>query len=155
VTPEEGPVIRRAVVADLPGLAELLVSGALPGAPRAEDPTEADRYEAALEEIDGAGGEILVAERRGEVVGVCQLLVFRHLQHNGGLCAELESVHVHPDHRGAGIGRALVAAAVERARGRGCYRVQLTSNRQRQDAHRFYESLGFAPSHVGYKLRLD
>jgi GNAT superfamily N-acetyltransferase len=96
-----------------------------------------------------------VAERRGEVVGVCQLLVFRHLQAKGGLCAELESVHVHPDHRGTGIGGSLVGAAVDRARALGCYRIQLTSNRQRDDAHRFYESLGFAPTHVGYKMRFD
>jgi GNAT superfamily N-acetyltransferase len=131
------------------------MSGAVPGAPNAEDPADPDRYEVALEEIQGAGGEVLVAERRSEVVGFCQLLVFRHLQAKGGLCAELESVHVHADHRGQGIGGALVHAAVDRARALGCYRVQLTSNRQREEAHRFYERLGFQPTHVGYKLRLD
>ena len=83
------------------------------------------------------GSAVLGAEWRGEVVGFCQLLVFRHLQAKGGLCAELESVHVHSDHRGTGIGRALVRAAVDRARARGCYRVQLTSNRRREDARRF------------------
>jgi GNAT superfamily N-acetyltransferase len=155
VTPAEGLLIRRAVAGDFPRIVELLVSGAVPGALRAEDPADADRYRAALEEIEAAGGEVLVAELGGEVVGVCQLLVFRHLQAKGGLCAELESVHVHPDHRGEGIGHALVGAAVERARAIGCYRVQLTSNRERPDAHRFYESLGFAPTHVGYKMRLD
>jgi GNAT superfamily N-acetyltransferase len=131
------------------------MSGALPGAPNTEDPTDTDRYQGALEEIQNAGGELLVVERRGEVVGFCQLLVFRHLQAKGGLCAELESVHVHADHRSTGIGGALVRAAVDRARARGCYRVQLTSNRRRADAHRFYESLGFEPTHVGYKMRLD
>jgi GNAT superfamily N-acetyltransferase len=90
----------------------------------------------------------------GEVVGLCQLIVFRHLQSRGGRCAEIESVHVHPDHRGAGIGGALVRRAIERARELGCYRVQLTSNSARTDAHRFYERLGFVPSHVGYKLLL-
>jgi GNAT superfamily N-acetyltransferase len=155
VTRGEGQSIRRAVAADLPRIVELLIAGALPGAPNTEDSTDADRYQDALEEIQGAGGEVLVVERRGEVVGFCQLLVFRHLQAKGGLCAELESVHVQAEHRGTGIGRALVRAAVDRARALGCYRVQLTSNRQRQDAHRFYESLGFEPSHVGYKLRLD
>ena len=91
----------------------------------------------------------------GEVVGVCQLIVFRHLQARGGLCAEVESVHVHPDHRGAGIGAALLHEAMERARALGCYRVQLTSNTARPDAHRFYERLGFVPSHVGFKLLLE
>jgi GNAT superfamily N-acetyltransferase len=155
VTPEEGPSIRRAVAADLPRIVELLMSGALPGVPTTEDPTDADRYQDALEDIQRAGGEVLVAERRGEVAGFCQLLVFRHLQAKGGLCAELESVHVDADQRGAGIGRALVRAAVDHARALGCYRVQLTSNRRREEAHRFYESLGFEPTHVGYKLRLD
>src|SRR6516165_10480698 len=80
VTPEEGPSIRRAVPTDLPRLVELLMSGALPGAPDTEDPTEADRYRVALDEIQGAGGEVLVAERSGEVIGFCQLVFFRHLQ---------------------------------------------------------------------------
>jgi GNAT superfamily N-acetyltransferase len=155
VTPAEGPSIRRAVAADLPRLVELLMSGALPGAPNDEDPTDADRYQDALEEIRAGGSDVLVAERGGEVVGFCQLLVFRHLQAKGGLCAELESVHVHADERGKGVGGVLVRAAVDRARALGCYRVQLTSNRQREEAHRFYESLGFEPTHVGYKLRLD
>ena len=87
-------------------------------------------------------------------MGVCQLIVFRHLQHRGGRCAEIESVHVHPDFRGSGIGSALLRDAVERARRLGCYRVQLTSNIVRADAHRFYERLGFVPSHAGFKMSL-
>ena len=96
-----------------------------------------------------------MAEVHGEVVGTCQLIVFRHLQAHGGRCAEIESVHVHPDHRGAGVGAALVGEAVARARALGCYRVQLTSNTARPDAHRFYERLGFSPSHVGFKMLLE
>jgi GNAT superfamily N-acetyltransferase len=95
-----------------------------------------------------------VAELDGEVVGVCQLIVFRHLQAHGGLCAEVESMHVHPDHRSGGAGAALLAEAVARAGALGCYRIQLTSNTARSDAHRFYERLGFVPSHVGFKMRL-
>ncbi len=55
-----------------------------------------------------------MAEVEGEVVGVCQLIVFRHLQARGGLCAEIESVHVHPDHRGSGVGSALLRAPSSR-----------------------------------------
>jgi GNAT superfamily N-acetyltransferase len=95
-----------------------------------------------------------VAERAGVVVGVCQLIVFRHLQAHGGLCAEVESMHVHPDHRNGGVGAALIGEAIARARAQGCYRLQLTSNAARPDAHRFYEWLGFVPSHVGFKMRL-
>jgi GNAT superfamily N-acetyltransferase len=108
-----------------------------------------------LRDIDRSGSALLVAELDGEVVGVCQLIVFRHIQAGGGRCAEIESVHVHPDRRGLGIGTALLRHAIERARALGCYRVQLTSNTVREDAHRFYGSLGFVPSHVGFKLSLD
>ena len=84
-----------------------------------------------------------------------QLLVFRHLQHRGGLCAELESVHVREDHRSRGIGAALVSAAEDLARERGCYRVQLTSNNARHDAHRFYETHGYTATHQGFKKLLS
>jgi len=150
-----GLVIRRATGADLGRAVELLVLGALPGGPARVEDAAAAAYAAALREIDDAGGTVLVAERDGEVIGVCQLIVFRHLQASGGLCAEIESVHVHPDHRGSGVGTALLREAVARARALGCYRVQLTSNARREDAHRFYERLGFSPTHVGFKMLLE
>ncbi len=152
-----GPVIRPATESDLGRIVELLVLGAVPGGPpSAEDPLDLGPYRAAWRHIADAddGGVVLVATDADEVVGVCQLIVFRHLQAHGGLCAELESVHVHPDHRGAGVGGALLREAIARARGLGCYRVQLTSNTARPDAHRFYERLGFVPSHVGFKMPL-
>ncbi len=155
--PPDGLLIRRATEADLPRAIELLALGAVPGAPprSAEAPDQIGPYRSALREIDAAGGAVLVAVLGSEVTGVCQLLVFRHLQARGGLCAELESVHVHPEHRATGVGSALVREAVEWARALGCYRVQLTSNAVREDAHRFYERLGFTASHVGFKLWLS
>ncbi len=149
-----GLVTRRATEADLGRAVEVLALGAVPGTASAEDPSDLTPYRAALRGLQDASGAVLVAEVGGEVVGICQLIVFRHLQARGGLCAELESVHVHPDHRGRGIGSVLVRDAVARAREMGCYRVQLTSNRARPEAHRFYQRLGFEPSHVGFKLPL-
>ena len=96
-----------------------------------------------------------MADRGGVPVGMCQLVVVRHFQAQGGRCATLESVHVHPDHRSQGIGGALIEAAVERARRAGCYRVQLTSNKVRTDAHRFYRRHGFEPTHEGFQRLLD
>jgi len=155
MTPQ-GLVIRPATESDLGRAVELLLLGAPPGGPpRVEDPDDIGPYAASLREIDAAGGVVLVAELGGEVVGVCQLIVFRHLQARGGRCAEIESVHVHPDHRGCGVGTALVRDAVGRARALGCYRVQLTSDARRQDAHRFYERLGLSPTHVGFKMLLE
>lgn len=147
--------IRPAAEADVPALVALLVGGAVSGmAEDREDTTDAGLYRAALAEIEATGNTVLVAEQQGVVVGMCQLLVFRHLQERGGRCAELESVHVRADCRARGIGSALVRAAVDEARARGCYRVQLTSNARRDGAHRFYRRLGFEPSHVGFKLQL-
>ena len=148
-------VLRRAEEADLAAMVELLALGAVPGAPpRTDDDADLGPYRAALRDIAAGDGALLVADREGDVVGVCQLIVFRHLQARGELCAEIESVHVHPDHRGGGVGTALMGAAIARARELGCSRVQLTSNVARADAHRFYERLGFVASHVGFKMPL-
>ena len=143
-------IVREATEDDIPRMVELLVHGTL--VEGKEDPTDLAPYRSALAEIARGPGAVLVAEVGGQLVGVCQLIVFRHLQSKGGLCAEVESVHVHPDYRGHGIGGVLMRAAVQRARELGCYRVQLTSNNARPEAHRFYERLGFEPSHRGFKL---
>jgi GNAT superfamily N-acetyltransferase len=147
-------VVRPAAATDVTRVVALLRHGALDDG--AEDPDDSDGYGAAPAEIAGTPGcEVPVVEVDGEVVSVCQVIVFRHLQHRGGRCGELESIHVDPDHRGRGIGTVLVTAAVDPARAAGCYRVQLTSDRRRPDAHRFYERAGFTPSHVGFKRLLD
>ncbi len=144
--------IRTANPADAHRLAGLMAGGAL--VPKDLDDTEAIA-EALAEIARTPGSDVLVAEVDGRVVGMCQLITFRHVQHGGGLCAEIESLHVHSDHRSSGIGGALLEEAVSRAREAGCYRVQLTSNTARSDAHRFYEGHGFQPTHVGFKRLLD
>ncbi|HLN17016.1 MAG TPA: GNAT family N-acetyltransferase [Acidimicrobiales bacterium] len=149
-------VVREARRGDEARLGELLRLGALDGS--ADGVERPGALRAALDEILATpGSTVLVAECGGEVVGLCQLVTFRHLQAGGGRCAELESVHVHPAWRSRGVGGQLLEAAVERADRLGCYRVQLTSNRARPDAHRFYVAHGFVPSHVGFKrlLRRD
>lgn len=151
----DGPgavVVRAATEPDIPRIVELFAHGSL--VEGKEDPADLAPYRAALTEIASRPGGVLVAEVGGEVVGACQLFVFRHLQSRGGLCAEVESVHVHPAHRGQGIGHVLMRAAIAQARDLGCYRVQLMSNHERTRAHRFYEGLGFVPSHQGFKLAL-
>jgi GNAT superfamily N-acetyltransferase len=152
--PPGGVVVRIATEADVGRLADLMNLGGVPGRPPRETPDDPEPYQRALRDMEDDAGGVLVAEVDGEVVGVCQLIVFRHLQARGGLCAEIESVHVHPDRRAQGIGTVLVRTAIERARTAGCYRVQLTSNEVRHDAHRFYERLGFTSSHLGFKLAL-
>lgn len=147
-----GVVVRSARVDDLEAIVACMAAGAL--VEGREDASDLAPYRTALDEAQLVPSDVLVAEADGEVVGVAQFIVFRHLQYRGRLCAELESVHVRPDHRGRGIGTLLVTAAVERARSIDCHRIQLTSNVARTSAHRFWERMGFVPSHVGYKLPL-
>lgn len=151
---DPGPLrIRPAVGADAGAIAAILAAGSLRSA---EDPSGLAAYRAALDEIEADPlSRVLVAELAGSVVGACQLIMFRHLQERGGLCAEIESMHVASGHRSAGIGAALLEAAVEAARSAGCYRIQLTSNKARGDAHRFYARHGFEASHEGFKLYLS
>jgi ribosomal protein S18 acetylase RimI-like enzyme len=90
----------------------------------------------------------------GEVVGCLQLDIIHGLSRMGMTRGQIEGVRVSSAHRGHRIGEQLVRAAIDRARENGCGAVQLTSDRTRVDAHRFYERLGFVTSHVGMKLTL-
>ncbi|GGQ02766.1 MULTISPECIES: GNAT family N-acetyltransferase [Streptomyces] len=89
------------------------------------------------------------------VLGCLQLTYIPGLGQGGRDRALVEAVRVRADRRGEGLGAELMRLAAERARGRGCGLIQLTSNKRRTAAHRFYERLGFARSHEGFKLPLD
>ncbi|MGH8889802.1 MAG: GNAT family N-acetyltransferase [Acidothermaceae bacterium] len=146
-------VIRHARDGDIDRLVELLSLGTL--RPDQESIDDRESYARALAEIAAAPyNELLVAERDGQVVGTCQVFGVRQFHHRGGLCAEIEGVHVHPDVRGQGVGSLLIDRAVDVARAWGSYRVQLTSNKVRTEAHRFYARLGFTATHEGFKRPL-
>jgi GNAT superfamily N-acetyltransferase len=110
---------------------------------------------AAFEAIDAdPNNELIVGEEDGEVIATCQLTFTPGLSRGGGWRMTIEAVRVRADRRSGGIGRNLMAYAMDRARDRGCRVVQLTTDKRRTDAHRFYASLGFAASHEGMKLTL-
>ena len=98
---------------------------------------------------------LVVAEDAGEVVGTLQLTFIPGVAFRGAWRGQIESVRVASRLRNRGIGEALIRWAVERCRDRGCRMVQLTSTNSRTAAHRFYERLGFAGTHTGFKLLLD
>ncbi|MGG4604146.1 N-acetyltransferase family protein [Paenalcaligenes sp. Me131] len=138
---------------DLPAIIALLSDDPL-GATREGNEYEA-AYHAAFMAIQAQrGNSLIVAEHQNKVVGVLQLTLIPGLSRGGMLRAQLESVRVSSQHRGLGIGRKMLEYAIAHARTAGCGMVQLTSDKQRTDALRFYEGLGFAPSHEGFKLML-
>jgi len=148
-----GVVVRRARREDVPAIVALLADDVL-GQAR-EDDAELGPYLAGFERVDADPAHLLVvAEREGEVVGTLQLTELPGLSHRGASRAQVEAVRVASDLRGQGLGRALVLWAVEESRARGCAVVQLTTNKERTAAHRFYERLGFVASHEGMKLPL-
>ena len=95
---------------------------------------------------------LVVAERDGEIVGTVQISFIPGLANNGAWRGQLENVHIRADQRGKGLGGEMIEWAIKRCRKKGCAMVQLTSNKLRTDAHRFYERLGFKKSHEGFKL---
>jgi GNAT superfamily N-acetyltransferase len=113
------------------------------------------RYRAAFDEITAdPNHRLIVAERHGEVVGTIQISLIPGMPRFGMKRGLLENVHIRADQRGSGLGTQMVTWAIERCRKAGCGMIQLTSNKVRLDAHRFYEKLGFSKSHEGFKLML-
>jgi GNAT superfamily N-acetyltransferase/ADP-ribose pyrophosphatase YjhB (NUDIX family) len=145
--------LRRARRDDVGAIVALIADDQL-GATR-EDPGDLAAYLAAFDEIEADPQELLVvADDDGTVVGTLQLSVVPGLARRGARRGQLEAVRVAASHRGQGLGRLLVSWAVEEARSRGCGLVQLTTDKSRSDALRFYERLGFVASHEGMKLQL-
>lgn len=145
--------IRRAVAQDVPAIVALLADDPL-GAQR-ESPDDLAPYIAAFERLAADPHQHpIVAVRDGQVVGTLQLTIIPGLSRRGTTRSIIEAVRIHADERGSGLGTRLIEWAVEESRGLGCQLVQLTSDATRTDAHRFYERLGFEPSHIGFKLTL-
>lgn len=150
-------VIRDATEADLPAIVALLADDTL-GATRErlEDPLPAVYRDAFADLQQQNGNSLLVAcDADGAVVGCLQFMVLAHVARLGSPRAQIEGVRVAASHRSRGLGRHLFEDAIRRARDAGCGMVQLTTDASRADAGRFYESLGFKPTHIGMKLSLD
>lgn len=140
---------------DLPSIVRMLAEDDLGSQrERFEEPLSLSYYEAFEQIGNDPNHELIVAELDGEVVGTLHLMFIPSISYQGGLRAQVESVRVEGKVRGRGIGSGMMKWAVEKAQARGAHLVQLTTHRSREDAHRFYERLGFTKSHVGMKLSL-
>jgi ribosomal protein S18 acetylase RimI-like enzyme len=146
---------RQATRSDLPEIVRMLADDFL-GAQREryENPLP-ESYDAAFAEIEAdKNNELIVVELDGAVVGTLQLTFTPSISFQGGRRATVESVRVDEKYRGRGIGKELMLFAISRAKEENCVSMQLTTNTDRKDAHRFYENLGFKKSHLGMKLLL-
>lgn len=156
-TTDPALTFRRAIRDDLPAIVALLANDPL-GAQRENHVLPLPQsYEDAFAAIDrDPNNELVVVDTpEHRVAGVLQLTRIPHITYQGGWRAQIEGVRVASALRSSGIGRQLFLWAIERAREAGCHLVQLTSDKARPDAIRFYEGLGFKASHEGMKLHLD
>lgn len=149
------PTIREATIDDLPDIVRMLSDDFLGRQrERYEDPLP-QTYISAFREIHAdPNNQLIVAELDGRVVGTFQLTFTPSISFQGGQRSTVESVRVDETLRGKGIGRQMMMWAIGRARQAGCISMQLTTNNDRKDAHRFYESLGFSGTHLGMKIKL-
>ncbi|WFP77697.1 GNAT family N-acetyltransferase [Mesorhizobium sp. WSM4906] len=147
--------IRRAQQADLPAIVALLADDML-GRDREDTGMPlAQAYLDAFAAVDSDPNQLLAVMTDGaDVVGTLQISFLAGLSSQGAWRGQIEAVRVSANRRGERLGQRLLEWAIEKCRERGCRVVQLTTNKSRLDAHRFYERLGFKASHIGYKLDL-
>jgi len=121
---------------------------------RCEEPLP-ESYYAAFEQINSdPNHELIVAELDGKAIGTLHLIFLPSISYQGRLRAQVESVRVDREYQNLGIASEMMKWAIELAKQRGARIVQLTTHNSREDAHRFYEKLGFEKSHLGMKLSL-
>ena len=145
-------VIRRAELAHLPAILDLYADDAFTLSPTAGSRSAAEAAFAAIETDPRTA--VYVATGGNVVVGTFQSTVLQHLLHGGARVVQLEAVFVRSTERGRGVGTHMMRWALEDARAKGCTRAELTSQKRRKAAHRFYERLGFVRSHEGMKMAL-
>lgn len=145
--------LREARRDEVKAIVEMLIDDEL-GRTR-EDPADLASY---LKAFDAIAADPLntqyVWEESGEVVGCLQLTLIPGIAQKGMWRAQIEGVRVAGSQRGTGLGKKMIQSVIAITRERGCAQLQLTTNKARTDAQRFYEQLGFEKSHEGMKLKL-
>jgi ribosomal protein S18 acetylase RimI-like enzyme len=148
------PRIREAAAADLPAIVALHAEDEL-GRTReggADDPAYAEAFARIERDPNNA---FYVIEQDGAVIGCAQLTIVPGIARRAVTRGQIESVHIAASAQGQGLGRWFFEHLIALARAKGCGLIQLTSDKKRAGAHRFYESLGFTASHEGFKRILD
>jgi GNAT superfamily N-acetyltransferase len=148
-------IFRRATEADVPAIIRLLADDVLGSSRETLGAESLPQYLNAFRAIDADANQfLLVVDDGTAIVGTLQLTFIAGLAHRGLKRGLVEAVRVARNRRGEKIGEKMIAWAIEKCRRESCGIVQLTTDKTRTDAHRFYDRLGFEPSHVGYKMKL-
>jgi GNAT superfamily N-acetyltransferase len=152
---EKELTFRLAQVDDLMDIVTMLSDDALGATREKLAPTLSEAYLTAFDNIiSDPNQELTIVEKNGVKVGTFHLTYIQYLTHQGGRRAQVEAVRTNSNYRGQGIGTKVFEYIIDRARKKGCNMVQLTTDKQRPNAIKFYESIGFIATHEGMKLSL-
>lgn len=149
-------IFRKATLEDLPSIIAMFANDKLGKTrERYENPLP-KVYIDAFKRIDEDKNQelIVVVNELNEIIGTLQLTFLQYLNRLGSLRAQIESVHIKQEYRGKGYGKTMFEWAINRAKQQGAVLIQLTSDKKRPEAIKFYERLGFTASHEGLKLQL-
>ncbi|MCP4009231.1 MAG: GNAT family N-acetyltransferase [Proteobacteria bacterium] len=147
---------REAERRDIPHLLEMLADDEL-GKLREHVSTPVNEcYLLAFDQIcRDPNNELIVVQQGRQIAGMLQLTFIPYLTHKGSWRCLIEGVRIQKAYRGLGLGTRFFKWAISRAGERDCAIVQLTSDKRRHDALRFYQNLGFEASHEGFKMKLS
>jgi GNAT superfamily N-acetyltransferase len=149
-------IIRKATKNDVKHIIEMLANDKLGSLREDYKLPLPSSYISAFQNIESdPNQELMVVEnQKGEVIGTMQLSFIQYLTYQGGIRAQIEAVRIHKDHRGSGLGTNMLEWAISRAKEKGAHVLQLTTDKKRPEALRFYKNMGFKASHEGMKMHL-
>ncbi|WP_306013248.1 MULTISPECIES: GNAT family N-acetyltransferase [unclassified Allomuricauda] len=148
---------RKATIKDVPNIVQMIADDALGSTREKYTIPLPQTYYDAYERIDSDQNQELtvVVNEKDEVIGVFQMTFIPYLTYQGGVRAQIEGVRVHKSYRNQGVGKTIFQWAIQIAKERNAHLLQLTTDKKRPDAIRFYESLGFKASHEGMKMHFQ
>ena len=141
--------IRKAILEDLDEIIYLLADDNLG---KTREGSSESYKKVFIELLSSEYFDVFVMERNKEIIGCYQIMYLPHISFKGTKRGQIESVRIKADLRGNGLGTQLMKHAIEIAKTKGCGIFQLTSNKERKEANKFYRELGLNPTHDGYKL---
>ncbi|WP_421763078.1 GNAT family N-acetyltransferase [Ekhidna sp.] len=145
--------IRKAIETDIPAIVSLLASDALGSERENYTLPIPESYIKAFQNITSNSNQyLIVVEDADEIIGTAQLSLIPYMTYQGGIRAQIEAVRIKSDRRGSGIGEQLFKWMISKAKDKGAHLIQLTTDKKRPEALRFYEKIGFLASHEGLKM---